>query len=420
MTHVFDSSIILMGNKRGDPMRKVIFTIISLCLTLTLISSASQVQAIDFSGQEDKYIEICSSSSLAKSQESTCKQFNKYLKEKQSELEDEIEESEEEIESLSDDIDEVEAQIEEINSEITSTENEISYLEKSITTIEANIETKEQEMKDRLYEIQDSYNSNVFVQFLFGASTLSDFFSRLSSLNDITAYEQELIAELTEEKEELDQQKETLETAKANLLTKKEEANALQEQLTALKEEQEAAVAEAEEEAEDLSDAQKEINETLAEIAAAVPTGDSGGSVVKGTSGDADTGYAVAQAAVSKIGCAYYWGASGPNYFDCSGLVYWAHKTAGVSISRTTANSYAHSGTAVSYDELQAGDVVCFRRAGASTYHHIAIYIGNGIVVHASGEGSTCLGQHLSLGHMVKRSALSSFSSYSKTYRRLY
>ena len=98
----------------------------------------------------------------------------------------------------------------------------------------------------------------------------------------------------------------------------------------------------------------------------------------------------------------------------------WAHKKAGVRGGRLTANGYARSGKAISASELQAGDIVAFRRSGSSRYHHIGIYIGGGIIVHASGEGSTCHGNHASIGHVVKRTPLSSFSKYKKAYRRLY
>ncbi len=412
-------------------MKKILLSILALCLTATFITP-NDAYATDFSGQEDKYIKICSSSTLAKSQKTTCKEFNTYLKKKNSELKSEISESKETISKTSDSISEVEAEISSINSKITTINNqiaakekEINYLETSITNIENEITTKDEQMKERLYAMQSSYNSNIFIQFLFGASDFSDFFSRITSVNDITSYEKELIEELTEKKKELDEQKATLVSAKANLETQKENAAALKEksvalkeQLTTLKQQQQNELAAQQQEQKEISAAQKEINDTLEEMMRVIPSSDSGGSAVKGNSGNADVGYKIAQAALSKIGCRYWWGASGPNYFDCSGLVYWSLQQAGVSGGRGTANSYAYSGTAISASELQAGDIVCFKRSGASTYHHVGIYIGNGIVVHASGSGSGTVGQYAD--QCVKRTALSSFSKYGKAYRRLY
>lgn len=86
----------------------------------------------------------------------------------------------------------------------------------------------------------------------------------------------------------------------------------------------------------------------------------------------------VADAALTKQGSPYVWGAAGPNSFDCSGLVYWAHQQAGVSVPRTS-QALAGGGTPVGYNDLRRGDVVLFY-GGAS---HAGIYIGNGQIVHA-------------------------------------
>lgn len=91
---------------------------------------------------------------------------------------------------------------------------------------------------------------------------------------------------------------------------------------------------------------------------------------------------AVVNAAMSKQGSPYAWGAAGPNEFDCSGLVFWAHQQAGKSIPRTSQAQVA-GGTPVSKADLQPGDVVGFY----SGVTHVGLYIGNGQVVHASDYG---------------------------------
>lgn len=87
------------------------------------------------------------------------------------------------------------------------------------------------------------------------------------------------------------------------------------------------------------------------------------------------------QAAESKIGAPYVYGAAGPSSFDCSGLVQWAYKQAGISLPRTSYDQAA-AGTPVSMSDLQPGDVVSFY--GGS---HSGIYAGNGNVIHASTSG---------------------------------
>ncbi|AWW38038.1 C40 family peptidase [Streptomyces cadmiisoli] len=103
--------------------------------------------------------------------------------------------------------------------------------------------------------------------------------------------------------------------------------------------------------------------------------------------GTAEAPNARAAAAVSyahqKLGSPYVWGATGPNAFDCSGLIQAAYRSAGVSLPRTT---YAQidSGRRVSRSELLPGDLVFFY----SGISHVGIYIGNGQMIHAPNPSS--------------------------------
>ncbi|MFC4503148.1 MULTISPECIES: C40 family peptidase [Streptomyces] len=82
--------------------------------------------------------------------------------------------------------------------------------------------------------------------------------------------------------------------------------------------------------------------------------------------------------AYSKLGSPYVWGATGPDSFDCSGLMLAAYRSAGVSLPRTT---YAQigAGQRVSRAELLPGDLVFFY----SGISHVGLYIGNGQMIHA-------------------------------------
>ena len=82
--------------------------------------------------------------------------------------------------------------------------------------------------------------------------------------------------------------------------------------------------------------------------------------------------------AYSKLGSPYVWGATGPDAFDCSGLVQAAYRSAGISLPRTT---YAQidAGQRVSRAELLPGDLVFFY----SGITHVGLYIGNGRMIHA-------------------------------------
>jgi len=91
-----------------------------------------------------------------------------------------------------------------------------------------------------------------------------------------------------------------------------------------------------------------------------------------------DTEIAV-QAALTKLGDAYVWGATGPDTFDCSGLVQWAFSQAGYALSRTT-YTQVNEGTPVT-GPPQRGDIV-FPEAG-----HVVIALGGNQCVQAPETG---------------------------------
>lgn len=88
----------------------------------------------------------------------------------------------------------------------------------------------------------------------------------------------------------------------------------------------------------------------------------------------------VVDTAMSYIGSKYVYGGSTPSGFDCSGFTSYIYKQYGVNLNRTAAGQYSN-GTAVSRDDLQAGDLVMFGKSGIN---HVGIYIGNGQIVHAA------------------------------------
>jgi peptidoglycan DL-endopeptidase CwlO len=91
----------------------------------------------------------------------------------------------------------------------------------------------------------------------------------------------------------------------------------------------------------------------------------------------------VIQAALSRIGSPYSWGAAGPNAFDCSGLVMWSFQQAGIALPHSS-QALAAGGQPVSLSDIQPGDVVTYY----SDASHAAIYIGDGMMVHASTYGT--------------------------------
>lgn len=88
--------------------------------------------------------------------------------------------------------------------------------------------------------------------------------------------------------------------------------------------------------------------------------------------------------ALQQLGKPYRWGAQGPGAFDCSGLTSraWAH--AGKPIPRTSQGQWRKL-PRVALDDLRPGDLVVYRRDAS----HVALYLGDGKVVHAPRPGRT-------------------------------
>ncbi|MFF6774059.1 C40 family peptidase [Streptomyces sp. NPDC012637] len=94
------------------------------------------------------------------------------------------------------------------------------------------------------------------------------------------------------------------------------------------------------------------------------------------------TGSAAAIVAFAKaqIGDAYISGGTGPNSWDCSGLVQAAYAQAGIDLPRVS-SSQSSMGTSVSLSNLQPGDILYWGSRSGS--YHVAIYVGGGKYVGA-------------------------------------
>jgi cell wall-associated NlpC family hydrolase len=95
----------------------------------------------------------------------------------------------------------------------------------------------------------------------------------------------------------------------------------------------------------------------------------------------------VISAAKGVLGAPYRWGGNDPAGFDCSGLIYYAHRQAGHNgVPRTTREQYRKS-RPVSRQEMRAGDLVFFAIDGLRVTH-VGLYAGNGRFIHSPSPGS--------------------------------
>lgn len=91
-------------------------------------------------------------------------------------------------------------------------------------------------------------------------------------------------------------------------------------------------------------------------------------------------GQAVANFALAQVGDRYRWGGTGPNAWDCSGLVQAAYRSVGVTLPRVSVHQ-ARVGRRIPVSQAQPGDIVVYPG-------HVAIAIGGGKQVAASNPRS--------------------------------
>ena len=101
------------------------------------------------------------------------------------------------------------------------------------------------------------------------------------------------------------------------------------------------------------------------------------------------TAAAAVRAALGQVGKPYRWGATGPGSFDCSGLTGFAYAHAGLTLPRTSRQQWS-AGKHVQTEGLRPGDLVFWAHdpADPATIHHVGMYVGQGLMVHAPHTGA--------------------------------
>jgi cell wall-associated NlpC family hydrolase len=136
------------------------------------------------------------------------------------------------------------------------------------------------------------------------------------------------------------------------------------------------------------ADEQAQTSQGASEFANAVTS--EGGTVGQGAQ---QAGNTVAAAAIAwartRLGDPYVWGGSGPDVFDCSGLVQWSYAHAGITLPRVAADQY-FAGPHPTWAQLEPGDLLfwAYDMNNPASIHHVTIYIGGGLMIAAPHTGT--------------------------------
>jgi len=104
--------------------------------------------------------------------------------------------------------------------------------------------------------------------------------------------------------------------------------------------------------------------------------------------------------AQTMIGKPYRYGGTSPKGFDCSGLVFYSYKQAGVALPHSTDKQRSAS-RSIKLAELRRGDLLFFNQEGKK-YGHVAIYVGDGKFVHAPSSGKSVRSDRLDSAYWKK------------------
>lgn len=341
---------------------------------------------------------------------------NEENQEKLDEIDEVIDELAGEQEGILSEMDELEAQIIDIMTSISILEDEIVQKKAEIVQAQLDLEAARQDeanqyeaMKIRIRYMYENGNAS-YLDILMQAANMDDMLNRADYVERLYDYDRKMLLQYQEARQLVEELKENLEIEESELEATQEEYEeekiGMEEALAELEEvsdDYELQISKARQQAEVYKSQIKAQNAQIAKLQeearkkaeeearkAAAKNNDNANATTQKPVGTAtfnkdeivaasgsDLGKQIAIYACGFIGNPYVAGGTSlTNGADCSGFTQAIFKAYGYSIPRTS-YSQRSAGKSVSYAEAQPGDIVCY--AG-----HVALYIGNGKIVHAS------------------------------------
>lgn len=312
---------------------------------------------------------------------------------------------------------EIDAQIKKLQEELTKLQQEIDAkvkvfkqvqadikeVDASIVETQKRIEQRSKILSERMaaYQAQDN-TVGVYLNVVLEAKSFADLMDRVVAVKTLMDADQELVDQQEADKVSLEQQKATLDEKQKELQKQFQELQQKESEMEVKKAENEAkslalkaeiATKQEEERLEAERKAAEEEAARLRALQAATPviqaTQNNGGGepqkiIVGSGAGTVSSGDAISTAK-QFLGRPYVWGGSNPSTgFDCSGLVQWSYKQAGVSLPRTASQQYLAT-QRISAGEARVGDLVFF--SYGSGVAHVGIYLGNNTMIDAQNNG---------------------------------
>lgn len=311
--------------------------------------------------------------------------------------------------------------IQDAEAKIKDSQAKIADFAAQLTKANQEVGKRKSNLKDQLISLQkragDSVTGNVYFDFILNSDSLTDLVGRSLTVSKLSQASAEALQAVKDSEAKVKNLKAAQEANQKNLVATKSQLESDKAKIDGLKADADKAAADAQQtidankeklaamaadEAAKAEAAQKAVTAVASSTASASNTSASSSTTASsnslgsskaassqapasaGSSTVSVSGGSIAGNAAKYLGVPYVYGGTSPAGFDCSGLIYYAAKEAGISLPRTS-QAQSTLGSYVSVSDLQAGDLVFWGSVGSA--YHVGVYIGNGQYIHAPEPG---------------------------------
>ena len=271
-------------------VRKTVYAILGLILSVSILAPMAPVQAEDDFSDTDYWINLCTSNggvALSPTQKQSCTAFMRQMASQSKDLQKQIDELDIQKAEIAEKLAEYGAQVQNYqyqvntmnaeiatyNGQIQVKQEEIERLEAEIADSEAQIQAAEEKIKDRMVKTQETMRLNPYLDILMGARSFNDFIRITNGISDITAYDEKtmqdlqvLINKMNNDKIQLEKEKEDIEKLKQEVVAKQQEILVLLYQVQLLEEEMQRQYAELQAQGNKIASNIAWIQQTMADI----------------------------------------------------------------------------------------------------------------------------------------------------------